>query len=493
MVLATAALCVSVTASAGQVPAVRSAGAAPTLAPINSSAFVPAPSDQAPCPEGDSRSSTVYAQSFNSIPEARYNSGFSSQPGGTKGARSARSLLSVSAIDEFMFLPYERVPVGARTMLGFTTRGTGDTQARVAVNSVRSSFETTSRWAGVSVDITRATRDEGGWLSTYFEHRGRSGTSSSLSIDQAEIYRCRDNATQRVAGSDRYATAAQLSQRIAPGVSTVFVATGTGFPDALSAAARAGSTDVPLLLVRGDRIPEATASALQRLDPDRIVVVGGERVVGRDVLRRLRSFAPVVDRVSGDNRYKTSAKLSELFDPGVRTAFVATGNNFPDALSGGALAADRGGPMLLTEKAGLPSPIRTELRRLKPQRIVVLGGPRVVSNTVMDQLGRYASGGRSAVRRIDGDDRYETSANVAKEFSSPRRSYLATGGTFADAIVGGAAAGSQGAPLLLTRTDDLPDAVNTRLRAIGEASGVVLGGPRSVAPIARDQYGRTLP
>lgn len=463
------------------------------VTPIKSGSFVPAPGYQAPCPEGESRSSTIYDQSFNSIPEARYNSGFSSQPGGTKGARSARSWLSGSAIDEFMFLPYQRVPVGARTMLGFTTRGTGDTQARVAVNSVRTSFQTTSRWTGVTVDITRATRDEAGWLSTYFEHRGRSGTSSSLSIDQAEIYRCRDNATQRVAGSDRYATAAQLSKRVAPGVSTVFVATGQGFPDALSAAALAGSTDVPLLLVRGNRIPESTQSALERLDPDRIVVVGGENVVNRDVFRRLRSFSPVVDRVNGDNRYKTSAKISELFEPRVQTAFVATGANFPDALSGGALAADRGGPMLLTEKRGLPSPIRDELLRLEPDRIIVLGGPGVVSNAVMDQLGAYADGGRSAVRRISGNDRYETSANVAKEFSNPRQSYLANGGTFADAIVGGAAAGSQGAPLLLTRTDDLPNAVNTRLRAIGESRGVVLGGPRSVAPIARDQYGRTLP
>ncbi len=493
VVLVAGALCAAVVASAGAVPPPSSAGAANLVVPLQSTPFDPAPSYEAPCVEGQSRSSTVYEQTFNTIPEERYNSGFSPQSGGTKGARSARSFLSGPAINEFMFLPYQRVPVGARTMLGFTTQGSRQTFARVAVNSVLNDFKTSSKWTGVRIDITEATRDEDGWLSTWFEHRGRSGTSSTLSIDQAEIYRCSDNETQRVAGPDRYATAAQLSEATAGGGPVVYVATGEKFPDALSAAALAGGDDASVLLVRTGSIPASTHSALQRLNPDRIVVVGGEDAVDGTVFRSLRSYAPIVDRVSGTNRYRTSAAISALFDPGVETAFIATGENFPDALSGGALAADRRGPLMLTEKTRLPGSIRSELGRLQPDRIVVFGGPGAVTDAVLDQLAEYVDGGRSAVRRINGATRYDVSANVAREFSRPTSTYLASGEVFADAVVGGAAAGAQGAPLLLTRTDDLPDSVDARLRAIDEADGVVLGGLTRVAPITRDQYGRTLP
>lgn len=480
-------------ATATPAPAPPSTLAAKVAAPLASTPFEPAPSYQAPCVEGQSRSSTVYSQTFNSIPESRFNSGFSSQPGGTRGERSAKSLLSGAAINEYMFLPYQQVPVGARTMLGFTTKGSGQTFARVGVNSVLTNFDTSSRWRGVSVDITAATRDESGWLSTWFEHRGRSGTSSSLSIDQAEIYRCRTNATQRIGGADRYAVAAKLSETFATRAPVVYVATGENFPDALSAGALAGGTDAPILLAKKASIPSSTRAALRRLEPRRIIIVGGPESVSGDVRTALESYAPVVGRVSGTNRYDVSARVSSRFDRGVDTAFVATGATFPDALAGGALAADRGGPMLLTGKGSIPEDIRAELSRLQPENIVVLGGPASVSNTVLDQLARYAGGGRQAVERIGGADRYEVSANVAKKFTRPSSSYLSNGSAFADAIVGGAAAGSVGAPLLLTRANDLPDVVDARLRSISEAKGVVLGGLASVESIARDQYGRTLP
>lgn len=492
--IAAGTLCAGVALSAAAAPHTQPsdvAAAAPVA--LASTPFTPAPSYQAPCPEGASRSDTIYEQSFNSIPESRYNFGFSSLSGGSKGAKSAGSKVNGAATDEYMFLPYQQVPQGASTMLGFTTRGSGDTRARVAVNSVLNSFPTSARWTGVRVDITAATRDEGGWLSTWFEHRGRAGTESRLYIDQAEIYRCRDNKTSRVAGRDRYATAAALTESVTPGGSVVYVATGQAFPDALSAAALAGSTQAPVLLVRTGTVPAAAATALRRLDPDKIVVVGGKVAVQEQVLTQLRAYAPVVERVSGDDRYATSARISSSFDAEVPTAFVATGQNFPDALSGGALAVDRGGPVLLVYSSSIPDSIAVELERLRPARIVVFGGPAAVKDSVLTELAGYTTGGPGSVRRIGGADRYEVSANIAAKFAGPGRSYLATGTNFADAIAGGAIAGASRAPLLLTRPDDLPDVVDRRLRRISESDGVVLGGENSVYPIARDQYGRTLP
>ncbi|MCE0486113.1 cell wall-binding repeat-containing protein [Ornithinimicrobium sediminis] len=456
--------------------------------------FPPNRSGQAPCPEGRSRSGTTYVQGFEgSLPEPRFNTGFARHAGGTAGSYSVRSYLpGVSGQAEHFFLPYRQVSVGRSTFLGFTTRGTSVARARVAVNSVLTTFTTGSSWRGVAVDVTPATSDESGWLGTWFEHRATSGRATSVQVDQAEVYHCRSNSTARVAGADRYATAARIADAFPAGVPTAYVAAGGAFPDALSGAAVAGSTGTPVLLVRTGSVPAATAQALQRLDPDRIVVLGGTTAVSDAVAQALEAYAPSVERVGGEDRYGTSALVAQHFAPGVATAYVATGENFPDALAGGALAAHRDSPVLLVRRTSLPATVREELVRLQPRQVVVLGGPSAVSDAVAAELAGYATGS-TPLRRLGGDDRYAVAAAVAAEFGTPSASYLATGTGFADAVTGGALAGARGAPLLLARPDHLPDVVRSRLAATADLTGTVLGGTSSLQPIVRDQYGRTLP
>ncbi len=478
------------------VPSSPAPTSAAALVPTAATGFAPSPSAQAPCPEGRSRSATVYAQDFEGgIPESRYNAGFARFSDASSGSYSARSVLSgAPGTSEHFFLPYRQVPEGATTYLGFTARGGAvPAAARVVVNSVLTNFSTRSAWHGISVDITPATRDEGGWLGTWFEHRARSGSGTALLIGNAEIYRCRTNATTRVAESDRFATAAALSRDTAPGVGTIYVAQGLDYPDALSAAAVAGSSGSRILLVRSDTIPDVTSQALSRLKPQRIVVLGGPRAINGTVEQRLRSYAPTVDRIGGANRYETAALVSQHFAPGVLTAYVATGEGFADALSGGALAADRNSPLLLVTLGGIPDPVRAELTRLKPDSIIVLGGPAAVRDNVVEGLRRYATSRSHVVRRISGEDRYAVSASIAAQFSAPRTSYLATGIGFADAITGGAVAGDKGVPLLLSRPAELPGSIRSRLLSMSESSGVVLGGLKALEPIVRDQYGQTLP
>ncbi len=85
--------------------------------------------------------------------------------------------------------------------------------------------------------------------------------------------------------------------------------------------------------------------------------------------------AAEVQRIAGTGRYDTAAAVSaSFFDPGVPVAYVATGLSFPDALAGGAAAAATGGPVLLVDRVAVPAATATELERLRPGRIVVLGG-----------------------------------------------------------------------------------------------------------------------
>ncbi len=73
----------------------------------------------------------------------------------------------------------------------------------------------------------------------------------------------------------------------------------------------------------------------------------------------------------------------------MQVVYLATGTNFPDALSGAAVAGVQGGPVLLTDTTSIPAVIQAELTRLKPQKIVVLGSDASINNTVYDTLNAY--------------------------------------------------------------------------------------------------------
>ncbi|WP_181009843.1 cell wall-binding repeat-containing protein [Ornithinimicrobium sufpigmenti] len=190
---------------------------------------------------------------------------------------------------------------------------------------------------------------------------------------------------ERVSGTNRYGTAAAVAAQFAgQDVERVFVATGVDYPDALSAAARAGALDSPVLLVRRTEIPSATAAALDALEPGSITVLGGEGAVDQDVVNELREWAPTT-RTGGLNRWVTSARLfAEVAS--AETVYVASGQNWPDALAGGAKAGADHEPLLITRQGGLPGAIVQAITRLDPDRAVVLGGTTAVSDKVIEEL-----------------------------------------------------------------------------------------------------------
>jgi putative cell wall-binding protein len=193
----------------------------------------------------------------------------------------------------------------------------------------------------------------------------------------------------RIAGVDRYDTAAQLSAAtFAPGVPVAFVTTGERYADALSGSAAAGAGGGPMLLVRHDGIPAATATELARLKPAKIVLLGGPAVVDASVETALAAYSASVAREAGADRYATSAIVSAAaFPKGAATAYLATGEEFADALAGSAAAALTPGPMLLTRPACMPDPINQELTRLASTTLVVLGGTAAVSDAAAGGAG----------------------------------------------------------------------------------------------------------
>lgn len=271
-------------------------------------------------------------------------------------------------------------------------------------------------------------------------------------------------------GANRYATAAALSNaNFAPGVSTVFIATGQNFPDALAAGPAAGIEDSPILLVRQNAVPSETAAELIRLSPSRIVVVGGPAVVSDGVKTALNGFTSgPVTRMWGANRYATAAAVSAAtFSPGVSRVYIATGANFPDALAGGPAGVVHNAPILLVRQNAVPAETAAELARLNPGGIVVLGGPAVVSSSVVTELESMISG---CVLRYWGANRYATAVAVSEAVFATGADtvFVVTGVNFPDAVAAGPVAGTLDAPILLVTGTSVPSPTGAEVTRLAQ-------------------------
>ena len=284
---------------------------------------------------------------------------------------------------------------------------------------------------------------------------------------------------ERIAGANRYATAAALSQSVFPSpVPVAYVASGLNFPDALAGGPAAAVEGGPLLLV-GSGIPAETAAELTRLQPAQIVVLGGTGVVSAQVASSLASYTSGdVTRVSGSDRYATAAALSlRAFPNGATTAYVASGLTFPDALSGGAAAAANGAPLLLVGNGAVPTATANELTRLGVTTIKVLGGPAAISEATATALGSYGT-----VQRISGPDRYATSVAINQDAFADNTGgtvYLATGLNFPDALTVAPTA----RPLVLVpgTSTTLPAGTAAELQRLNPARAVIMGGTGAVS------------
>jgi putative cell wall-binding protein len=287
----------------------------------------------------------------------------------------------------------------------------------------------------------------------------------------------------RLAGADRYETAAAVAAAtFAPGVPTAYIATGTNFPDGLAAAAVAGHAGSPVLLVRRDSIPPATAAELARLRPLSIVVLGSAATVSDAVMASLGGYASGgVTRIAGRDRFETAAALSRASYPGgAPVAYLVSGLDFPDAVSAAPAAGRDGGPVLLSRPDRLTDATSAELARLAPAKVVVVGGPSVVSDAVIAQVKAVVPG--VAVIRLAGKDRYATAAAVAATFNAGVPAvFLATGLDFPDALAGAAAAVATGGPMALTGPNALPPSVLAQLERLGADRAAIVGGPSRVS------------
>ncbi|MDO9441790.1 MAG: cell wall-binding repeat-containing protein [Beijerinckiaceae bacterium] len=285
----------------------------------------------------------------------------------------------------------------------------------------------------------------------------------------------------RVSGSDRYQTAVDISKAAYPAkASVVYVANGGNYPDALAAGPVAAHVGGPLLLTDTNTLVPSVAAEIERLAPTKIIIVGGTGSVSEKVatqLKALKSKSNVV-RIGGTDRYDTGRLLiDDSFDT-APSAYVATGTNFPDALSAGPAASSKGGPVVLVSGGAgtIDQPTNKLFSSLAPNTISIAGGNGSVSQGIEISLRAIAPTDRQA-----GASRYDTSTAINKAaIKSSDRAFLATGVNFPDALAASAWAGALSAPLYVVPGNCVPQGTLDTMKAQGVNHITLIGGVNSL-------------
>ncbi|QJU53648.1 cell wall-binding repeat-containing protein [Herbiconiux sp. KACC 21604] len=291
--------------------------------------------------------------------------------------------------------------------------------------------------------------------------------------------------TSRIAAPDRYEEAVAISRVVSgAGADTVYIASGEVFADALSASAIAAQRGAPLLLTHSNSVPPAVEAELVRLKPKRVVILGGTTTIEPSVEARLAAFAPKVTRISGADRFEASRNIILGDAPASKTLYVASGNVFPDALSAAPAGGSVGAPVLLVD--GLATDLTPDESGLMTARgvtrTIIVGGP----STVSDSMEASVRSQVSQVKRIEGRDRYDASAAVARDAfptsgsKKPDTVYFATGERYPDALAGAVLATKTGSPIYLVHSDCIPRDAARHILDIGATKAVLLGGSESL-------------
>ncbi|GAA3874419.1 hypothetical protein GCM10022381_16510 [Leifsonia kafniensis] len=287
-------------------------------------------------------------------------------------------------------------------------------------------------------------------------------------------------AAERLAGADRFDTAVEISKSTFPSsnVNVVYVTTGSDFPDALSAAPAAAAGGGPLLLTTPTKLPASVKAEIARLKPKKIVIVGGKSAVSASVEKDLASLTGSLVRLAGKDRYETSRIIAKSAFPDAAGAYVATGANFPDALSAGAAAGIAKFPVVLVNGSAASVDQPTKQALAGKSKVMIAGGAAAVSAKVEAGL---AAEGRQ-ITRFAGADRNQTSYLINKAtFTSAKSVYLATGWSFPDALAGAAAAATTKSPLYVVPAYCVPADTRSAINITLKANRVILlGGPAAL-------------
>ena len=196
-----------------------------------------------------------------------------------------------------------------------------------------------------------------------------------------------DKNVERIAGADRYGTSEMVAKRVV-GITgkknTAVVASGQVFPDALSVGTFASRDGYPILLVKKDSVPSQIQNAIKDLEINKTYIAGGLNTISKSTEAMLPN---VLERMAGNTRYETSVAIAKSKFGASKEAYIASGEEFADALVISPVSGKYNRPTLLvTTKVANNGPVRSYVKNSKISKLTAIGGQRYVPSSVIDNL-----------------------------------------------------------------------------------------------------------
>ena len=266
----------------------------------------------------------------------------------------------------------------------------------------------------------------------------------------------------RIAGEDRIGTSIEISKAMFNESDNIVLASGFNFADALSAGQLAAALNAPLIL-SSDQLDSRTSDEIAKLKPKNIYIVGGETALSSNIEESVKSVVNDIniERLKGNDRYETSVKVMEKTKEFVDAEYllIASGKNFPDALSATSFMADHKALMVLSDGNSYP---KSDLQE------IAIGG--------VNQLPLNGFTGE----RIAGNDRYQTALAIARRsFENNENAILANSKVFADSLSAVSVAKNYKAPIILTDNENLTQSTKSYLENMNSVT--IIGGEKSVS------------
>ncbi len=298
----------------------------------------------------------------------------------------------------------------------------------------------------------------------------------------------------RLAGADRYGTAANLVRMMwngsedpwwneGPWGNAAILASGEDYPDALAATPLSLRSGNPILLTRSGSLPPEVAAEIVRLSLSAtwtgndftVYVCGSSATISDEVVRQVEALDNVVKvvRIAGGNRFETAAALSDAADDldlgrrrptasmeadsVVREAFVVNGQMWADGLGAGPVAGFAHAPLLMCTRTALPPATRDWISDNGVSNVHVIGGPSTVDTSVLDAIASLPT--TPTVDRIAGADRWGTAYELARygieNYNMEPGATLVPSDRPWDALAAGQLSFMTYEPLMLTKPDQL--------------------------------------
>lgn len=290
-------------------------------------------------------------------------------------------------------------------------------------------------------------------------------------------------AVERLGVDDPVQTATLVSQaRFADDAARhVVLSRDDEFADSLTGAAL--TAEGPLLFSSTSTLGSLTRQEIGRVLPDGGVVylLGGEVAIAPAVEEELRQDGFDLRRLRGTSRFETAVAVADevrRLHPGSTDVALARATApadspsaaWADSITGGAWAAARHVPVLLTDSAQLHPAATAALARYAPTRTILLGGEVALSAAVEAQV--------PGPQRVAGPERAATAVAAAKDLWGQTNGYVLFNAYQADGWAYGLAAAGVAAdramPLLIADVASVPDPTLNLVRPCGGVPAPVL-------------------